>query len=96
MWSFKIKKGRKREFKQLFNKYFTDDFILKTKQEVIDEELFGVGIENKYFKDSLGDYLALAIVDKYFKYTDKGDNFKSTRAGFTLDEMKIPLIIIDK
>lgn len=96
MCSFKIKKGRKREFKQLFNKYFTDDFILKTKQEVIDEELFGVGIENKYFKDSLGDYFALAIGDKYFKYTDKGDSFKSTHAGFTLDEMKIPLIIIDK
>ena len=45
---------------------------------------------------SLGDYFALAVGNKYFKYTTKGDSFKSTHAGFTIDEMKIPLIIIDR
>ncbi|MGM9882485.1 MAG: alkaline phosphatase family protein [Bacilli bacterium] len=96
MCAFKIKKGRKEEFKKLFNKYFKEDFILKTKEEVIKEQLFGDGIENKYFRGSLGDYFALAVSNKYFKYTKAGDYFKSAHAGFTIDEMKIPLIIIEK
>ena len=75
---------------------FKEDFILKTKEEVIKEQLFGVGIENKYFIDSLGNYFALAVSNKYFKYTKAGNYFKSTHAGFTVDEMKIPLIIIEK
>lgn len=96
MCAFNIRKERKQEFEKLFNKYFKDDFILKTKKEIIEEKIFGDGIENKYFKDSLGDYFALAVGDKYFKYTTKGDYFKSAHAGFTVDEMKIPLIIINK
>ena len=52
--------------------------------------------KNKYFDSSLGDYFALAIGNKYFKYTKEGNYFKSAHAGFTIDEMKIPLIIINK
>lgn len=96
MCAFKIKEGKEQEFERLFNLYFSDNFILKTKEEIIKENLFGDGIEHKYFKDSLGDYFALAIGNKYFKYDNKGDFFKSVHAGFTIDEMKIPLIIIDK
>lgn len=96
MCAFNIRKERKQEFEKLFNKYFKDDFILKTKKEIIEEKIFGDGIENKYFKDLLGDYFALAVGDKCFKYTTKGDYFKSAHAGFTVDEMKIPLIIINK
>ena len=96
MCAFKIKEERKEEFEELFSKYFKEDFILKTKEEVIEEKLFGDGTENKYFKDSLGDYFALAVGDKYFKYSTEGDYFKSAHAGFTIDEMKIPLIIIDR
>jgi len=96
MCSFKIKKGKEQEFERLFNLYFSDNFILKTKEEIINENLFGDGIEHKYFEDSLGDYFALATGNKYFKYDNKGDFFKSVHAGFTVDEMKIPLIIVDK
>ena len=95
MCSFKIKKGRKEEFKKLFNKYFKDDFVLKTKDEVIKENLFGDGIENKYFQSSLGDYFALAVGNKYFRYKKVDKIHKSTHAGFTVDEMMIPLIIIN-
>ncbi|MGN1311379.1 MAG: hypothetical protein ACI4U4_00020 [Bacilli bacterium] len=58
--------------------------------------MFGDGIENKYFIDLLGDYFALAVSNRYFKYTKAGEYFKSAHAGFTVDEMKIPLIIIEK
>lgn len=96
MCAFKIKEGRKTEFEKLFNEYFSDDFILKTKEEVIKEEFFGDGKEHKYFQDFLGDYFALAVGNKYFKYTNTGNISKSTHAGFIEDEMRVSLIIIDR
>ena len=94
--SFKIKDGREEEFVYLFNKYFSNYFVLMTKEELIDSKLLGNGTENKYFRDSLGDYFALAYSNKYFKYRNVGHIHKSTHAGLTEDEMKIPLIILNK
>ncbi len=94
--AFFIKEGKSQEFEQLFNKYFKDDFILYTKEEVIKNKLFGKGTENKYFKDSLGDYLAVAITNKYFRYNENSVKLTSMHAGITEDEMLVPLIIIGK
>ena len=94
--AFFIKEGKSQEFEQLFNKYFKDDFILYTKEEVIKNKLFGKGTENKYFKDSLGDYLAVAITNKYFRYNENSVKLTSMHAGLTEDEMLVPLIIIGK
>ena len=94
--SFKIKKGREKEFESLFNKYFSNYFILMTKEELLKNNLLGNGIEHKYFRDSLGDYFALAYSNKYFKYQNVGHIHKSTHAGLTMDEMKVPLIVLNK
>lgn len=94
--AFFIKEGKSQEFEQLFNKYFKDDFILYTKEEVIKNKLFGSGRENKYFKDSLGDYLAVAITNKYFRYNENSVKLTSMHAGITEDEILVPLIIIGK
>ena len=92
--AFFIKEGKTQEFEQLFNKYFKDDFILYTKEEVIKNKIFGRGIENKFFKDSLGDYLAVATSNKYFRYNENSVKLISMHAGLTEDEMLVPLIII--
>jgi len=94
--AFKVKEGKEKEFENLFEKYFGKDFILKTKEEVIEAKLFGDGEENKLFRDSLGDYLALAITNKDFRYDERTSVLKSIHAGFTEDEMNIPLILISK
>jgi len=94
--TFKVKENKEKLFTDLFNKYFSEHFILKTKQEVIDEKIFGNGEENSLFRDSLGDYFALAISNKYFRYNEFSVNLKSMHAGFTEDEMIIPLIVIEK
>lgn len=94
--SFKIKDGREEEFVYLFNKYFSNYFVLMTKEELINSKLLGDGTEHKYFRDSLGDYFALAYSNKYFKYRNVGHIHKSTHAGLTEDEMKIPLIVLNK
>ena len=94
--SFFIKEGYNKKFEEYFNKYFSNDFILLTKKEVLERNIFGTGKYHKHFEESLGDYLAIAINDKYFKYSDIGEDYKSAHAGITEDEVYIPLIIIDK
>jgi predicted AlkP superfamily pyrophosphatase or phosphodiesterase len=84
-------------FKKLFKKYFSEYFDLYTKKEVIEMNLFGIGKnEHKLFRKSLGDYFALAKGNKYFRYSENSVNLKSMHAGFTEDEMLIPLIIYYK
>lgn len=92
--SFFIKDNKKEEFEVLFQKYFSKDFILYKKEEVIKNKLFGPGKENEYFKDSLGDYLAVATSNKYFRYNEKSVKLVSMHGGITKDEMIVPLIIL--
>ena len=51
--AFFVKENQKEEFERLFNKYFSEDFILLTKQEVIDKKVFGTGEENRFFRDAI-------------------------------------------
>jgi len=92
--SFRVKDDD--NFKKLFKKYFSKDFNLYTKEEVLEMNLFGLGKEHKLFMKSLGDYFALAKTDKYFRYCEDSVNLKSMHAGYTEDEMLIPLIIYYK
>ncbi len=97
--SFKIKQDKQEEFKKLFNKYFSEDFKLYTKEEVKTQKLFGEGKENKYFSDALGDFMAIGIGNKYINYDEyKEDNivFKSHHAGLTEEEVLVPLITISQ
>ena len=90
-----IKDEKKEEFVELFNKYFSDDFELYTKEDIVNSKLFGDGDENEIFRDSLGDYLAIATSDKTLLYIGS-EILKSHHAGYTDDEILVPLIVIDK
>ncbi len=91
--NFFIKKEKLKIFEKLFNKYSSDDFDLYTKKEVIESKLFGPGKENPKFRAALGDYLAIAKTNKALIYG--GDYaLKSHHAGYTEDEILIPLIVI--
>ena len=91
--NFFIKPEKKEIFVKLFNKYFSNDFDLYPKEEVINSKLFGDGIENKIFRDALGDYLAIAKSNKTLLY-EGSEVFKSHHAGYTDDEILVPLIVI--
>ena len=92
--NFFIKKDKKERFEILFKKYFGNDFCLYSKEDVIESKLFGDGKENKIFRDSLGDYLAIAKTNKALLYY--GDEvLKSQHAGYTDDEIFVPLIVIE-
>lgn len=92
--NFFIKDDKKELFVNLFKKYFGNDFNLYSKFDIIDSNLFGYGEENEIFRDSLGDFLAIGITDKAIVYTG-GVKLKSQHAGYTDDEIYVPLIIID-
>ena len=91
--NFFIKEDKKNRFKELFNNYFKDDFDLYEMKEVIESKLFGDGEENEIFRDALGDFLAIAKSDKTLLYNG-GDHLKSHHAGYTDDEILVPLIKI--
>ncbi len=91
---FFIKEGMNERFEELFNKYFSEDYNLYTKEEVINNKFFGDGEENPKFRSELGDYLAISHSRKAFIY-DGDCRLKSHHAGNTKDEVIIPLIIID-
>ena len=92
--NFFIKQEKKEIFVELFNKYFGNDFDLLSKQEVIDKKLFGDGEENLIFRSALGDYFAIAKNNKTLLY--EGDKeFLSQHAGYTEDEILVPLIAIE-
>lgn len=91
--AFKVKEGENRNFEQIFTKHFGEYFDLYSKQEVILKEFFGPGNYHPKFSESLGDYLAVAKGNKYFRYDYNGEIFKSTHAGISADELYVPLII---
>jgi len=92
--NFFIKEEKQEEFVRLFNKYFSNDFDLYDKEEIIKSKLFGDGEENEIFRDSLGDYLAIGKTDKTIIYIGS-ELLKSQHAGYTDDEIFIPLIVIE-
>lgn len=90
-----IKDGLKEQFENEFNKFFAEDFVLMTKQEVIDSQLFGTGKEHECFRGMLGDYLAVATGDlTIFNTKEEAEKFISVHAGLTKEEMEIPLIVV--
>lgn len=91
--NFFIKPGKKEVFVELFNKYFGNYFDLYSIEDVINLKLFGDGEENEIFRDALGDYLAIGKSDKTLLYIGN-EELKSQHAGYTEDEMLIPLIAI--
>lgn len=95
--AFHVKEGKKEEFYNAFMKHFKNDFMLLSKQEVLEQQLFGNGEVHPRFEDFLGDYLAIGIGDvSIFNSREQADFFVGVHAGMTEDEMMIPLIIIEK
>ena len=64
-------------------------------EEVIESKLFGDGTENEVFRDILGDYLAIGKTNKTILYQGNSE-LLSQHAGYTDDEIYIPLIVINR
>ena len=89
---FFIKDNKHEEFVKLFNKYYGKDFLLMTKKQALDDQIFGEGQVNPKAEAFLGDFVATSI-GKYCLYASKDmkkvDIFKGHHAGNTIKEMQI-------
>lgn len=94
--AFYVKEGMEEKFKEAFLKHFGNDFLLLSKEEVLQKKLFGYGKEHSRFKDFLGDYLAIAVGETAIFNTEfQYKKFIGVHAGLTEWEMMVPLIIIE-
>lgn len=96
--TFFIKEDRKKEFEQLFDKYYGEHFMLLTKDEVLESNMFGEGKINKNALKYIGDYVSLSK-DSYFfdlnKVQTKDDIFVAHHAGYTKEEMEIDVSVFN-
>lgn len=83
-------------FEKLFFQMCADSFILYSKEEVINNHLFGKEIKKNIVMENIGDYIAIATSNLCLRYDKKGIIVKSLHAGITKDEMEIPLIVLKK
>lgn len=91
--AFWVKEENRALFVSQFNKLFSNDFLLLSKQEVLNMNLFGTGKNHHNFKDSIGDYLAVGTGNRYFELNYYPEELLTHHAGLTEQEMLIPIII---
>ncbi len=94
--AFHVKQGRDEDFRSEFLKHFEEDYMLLSRQEVIEKKLFGTGNIHLRFEEFLGDYLAIAINNvSIFQSQSHAEKFIGVHAGMTVDEMMVPLIVVE-
>ena len=99
--NFYVKSGRHNDFKDLFNRYYGDKFILLSKDEILNLEVFGNGTINSMSLSFLGDFIALSK-SEYCLYASKETNMKKFKflkayhAGFTDQEMLINVSVFNE
>lgn len=96
--SFFVKPEMQSPFVQLFQKYYGEDYVLLTKEEVYDMKLFGTGDPHPRADQFIGDYLAIATgkvsIDN-MKHRGDPDIFRAVHAGLTEEELQIPFIAVE-
>lgn len=90
--SFHIKDGYQKLFEERFTKHFSDCFVLYTKEEVIQQHLFGYGTNHSKFYDFLGEYIACATSTIDLVYNEEY-KVKGNHAGTTREELEIPIVL---
>ena len=92
--TFFVKEEKQEEFKELFNKYYGEHFILMSKEETLQDQVFGEGITNFKALQFIGNFVATSK-DEYCFYASKEmkkiDLFKGHHAGNTEEEMLIDI-----
>ena len=92
--SRKIEPGYLKLNEKLFKEIYGDDFMLLSKKEILEKQLFGTGAYHPKFMSMLGDYFAVATGDISIM-TGGIRNWLSDHGGATEEEMRVPLIVLN-
>lgn len=91
---FHLHSGTTSSFIKLFQKKFNDAFEILTKEEILQQQIFGTGPIEKHVPDMLGDVIAIAKTPLSLFYGKKG--MKGHHAGGLVDELMIPVVLYPK
>lgn len=92
--NFFIKEGKNHEFETLFKKYYGEHFILMSRKEALDSQIFGEGDINPKAIEFIGDYVATSIDEYCLFATEELKDFvpfKGHHAGNTKEEMLVDI-----
>lgn len=91
-----VKEGMKDRFEKVFQETFGRDFLLLTKAEVYESNLFGTAGRHPNADGMIGDYVAVATSDlTVFCSYEEANGFKGVHAGYTKEELDIPFIAVE-
>ena len=91
---FYVRDEDRARFPAAFRRAFGADFLLFTKAEVLEKQLFGPGAHHPLFETFIGDFLAVSVSDKGIVESRACRQFRSNHAGMTREEMEIPWIVV--
>ena len=99
--TFWVKENMRDIFEERFNKVFSEEFWLMTKEDFIDKYHFlGTGEKHKKIDDFVGNYMALSVGGSIIRletFLAEGKPIKkSTHCGLTKQEMEVPVIVLKK
>ena len=98
--TFFVKENSHEIFRELFNKYYGDKYVLLSKEEVYESNLFGVGKKHELADSFIGDFVSVAVTESSL-YASKDYKFpfflnKGHHAGYTKEEMLIDVSVYNK
>lgn len=95
---FYVKEDKEELFKELFNKYFGESFMLLSKEEFIKSQMAGINEPNKVVEYALGDFVAIGTGSYYFTEKINEDDliFKAHHAGITPEEMETCVVLLKR
>lgn len=93
--TFKVKDDNKKEFEKMFNLFYGEIYDLYKSKDIY--QFFGnTSKMNDRCIDFLADYVAIGKSNYYFNYSNSNHVFKSHHAGYTKNEMIVPIIVVRK
>ena len=94
--SFFVKEDCMDRFPAVFKEAFGGDFLLLTKEEVLNSKLFGPYKDREGLCDMIGDFLACGITNTtVFATHIEAQMMPGVHAGMTPEEYSIPLIVVE-
>jgi hypothetical protein len=95
--SFYVKYDKRSDFERYFHNYFSGEFILLSKRDILSKEILGGGKTHPKTLDFIGEYMGCSIGAKTFCYRTLDAKpqpmGRAASGGFTDGEMIIPLIV---
>lgn len=94
--SFFVKPEYLESFRKKYEEVYGDAFVLLTRREALEKHLFGPGNENPMIQEFVGDYIGIAVGNTSMQMYHGKKELIGMHAGLTEEELRVPLILLEK